>query len=253
MILRHVCAFGLKTTLTCTACIGVIQESVEDDPVELVATPNGKKLYRQTISRLIREDRFAEAEANLLAALERIPSDLSAKCRALSVTAITMTGWDEVDRMIATPVGKAGKLCTAVQIDMSNHVNSSDGSPGIEVSLYSDSAFPFSTSSKEQLLAHNEAYCPPWTGDFEEIGSPLELTGLGLLNQELERQLVRQPQTTEGKACFVIAELFRTMRFKQAVQRDLGARTWGRLIPVLVGSNETGPFLETVYLPQLGR
>jgi len=231
----------------------MIQKSVGDDPIELAGTDKGKKQYCQAIGRLLREDRFAEAEANLLAALERIPSELSAKCLALSVTGITVTGWDQVDRMVATPVGKTGKLCAAVQIDMSNHVNSDDGSPGVEVSLYSDSAFPFSTSSKEQLLAHNEAYCPPWTGDFEEIDSPLELAGLGLLNQELERQLVRRPQATEDKACFVIAELFRTMRFKQAIQKGLDMRMWGRAIPVLIGSNETGPFLETVYVSQPGR
>jgi len=200
----------------------------------------------------MREDRFSNAEAVLLADLQQLPSELSGICQSLSMEEILVTGWDQLNILLSRPTLDSGKACTALQIDMSNHANSSDGGPSIEVSFYSDGAFRFSGATREQILASNEEYCPPWTGNFDEIENPLEMTGLGRLNSILERQLSRErPGTPEGKAAFTLAELFRTLRFQQAIKREFDTRGLVRAVPVLVGSNETGPFLETVHFPRL--
>jgi len=217
-----------------------------------LSSQESAKRYRRAISKLMREDRFSEAEAVLLADLQQFPSELSGICRSLSLDEILVKDWDQLNALLSRPTLDRGKACTALQIDMSNHVNSSDGGPSIEVSFYSDDAFPFSTATREQILASNEEYCPPWTGGFAEIENPLEMTGLGRLNSILERQLWREhPGTPEGKAAFTLAEWFRTLRFQQAIRRELHTRGLVRAVPVLVGSNETGPFLETVHFPGL--
>jgi len=219
---------------------------------DLLGSPESVKRYRKAFNVLLREDRFSDAEAVLLADLGQLPFDLCRICQSLSMDEISVMGWDQLNALLSRPRLGNGKVCTALQIDMSNHVNSSDGGPSIEVSFYSDDAFLFSNATKEQILAKNEQYCPPWTGNFEEIENPLEMTGLGRLNSTLERQQWRErPKTAEEKVSFALAELFRTLRFQQAIKREIDTRGLVRAVPVLVGSNETGPFLETVHFPRL--
>src|SRR3954466_10061016 len=106
---------------------------MSSSPPNLLGTPESAKEYRRTISNFVRQERFSDAEAVLLADLQRVPSELSGICQSLSIDNIVVTGWEQLNGLLARPRLDSGKTCTALQIDMSNHVNSSDGSPAIEV------------------------------------------------------------------------------------------------------------------------
>jgi len=97
-----------------------------------------------------------------------------------------------------------GRLCTAVGLDLSDAATpppTPEGSvePGVEVSFYSDIPFPFSTSSRDELLALNAKYGTPWQGDFEQMAGDccIAVAGLAPLHTAItqnESQRVARPR-----------------------------------------------------------
>lgn len=76
----------------------------------------------------------------------------------------------------------------------------------------------------------------------------LSIKGMSQLNTMLQTQLWKErPSTPEAKANYAVADLFRALRFQQVIQREIEANGLLLAVPVIVGSNSCGPFLESVY------
>lgn len=223
------------------------------DLVALFSKDGGERAYQKRIAALIRAEKLDEAEEALLEDLRQFASELSSACQSLTVEGITIAGWDEIDPFLAVPFRSRGNLCTAVGIDISNCADlAADENgwtePGIETAFYDDGSFPFSTSTRAGILAGNEEYCPKWQGSFEEIEHMLSIKGMSQLNTMLQTQLWKErPSTPEAKANYAVADLFRALRFQQVIQREVEANGLLLAVPVIVGSNSCGPFLESVY------
>jgi hypothetical protein len=229
-------------------------------------THEGEKDYNRAIADLIRAERHDLAEDRLLSDLASLAVPLAELCLETRTDAIELDGWDTLGQMIFRPT-ETGGLCTAVGLDLSNHADSAptlEGwvEPSVEVAFYSDAPFPFSTKSREEILAQNADCGTPWQGCFEGIGcGDFGLVGLARLNSAIERRR-RGPghrvRPRPGKppapapaefVAFRLAEWFRALRYHQTVKRYLDHKGLSRRIPVIVGSHGAGPFLEAVYYP----
>ena len=203
---------------------------------------------------LLRSGRFGEAERQLRAALAALPGPVAAACLATPPGSVEVSGWDELNADLVR-LGRRGHVITAVGLDLSNYNDSAtddwwDKDPCIEFAAYTDSAFPFSTASTDEVLGASETYAAPWTGCMlgQEDAYPT-ISGLRRVNGSLllhEEQHGRSITTDEDRA----AELgwwWQHLCFRSAVARHLDAQGLALTVPVLAGSHDLGPWLVTVH------
>jgi hypothetical protein len=223
------------------------------DVVQLFAPEGSRRSFENSIATLIRAEHHDEAEAMLSRHLEDLPSSLPAICAALPLDAVTIDGWDIFNEKIEQ-LSAEGQQITAVGVELSNVSDRLN----LECSYYSDQCFPFSTSSRDDILRENENYGTSWAGAFEDIDYALECRGLDELNEAIVAhplRLVRQaPSVDQSEYASVnLARWFMYVRFHQAIKRTLDSNGLARIIPMLVGQNDSGgPWLEAVYYPTRG-
>ncbi len=191
---------------------------------------------------------YADAETLLVGILDGIDTPLADVCRATTLERLTVTGWDEVTAC----VGRRGAGYTAIGIDISNHGDLTPtpegwSGPDIDVNYYSDTYFPFSTSSRDDIIAAIQTGSTPWQGCFEDIDHPLVIKGLEHLNTMMESHKWGDP--CADKSLYETAEWFRLLRFHQVMLRYLDRLPAIMRLPVLIGSNEVAPFMESVRMP----
>ena len=230
------------------------------------ATRSGERDYDRDLAALMRADRFDQAEARLRADLAGFDDEIAVTARALDMDATRIGGWEALQAAIFRPF-RDGGLPTAVWLDLSNYGDPppdlrGNRPPQIEVSLYSDKPFAFSGLGREEILAHNERYGVPWQGCFEDIdAADLSIGGLEALNEALLRANsphFRRPTVDDGgpldpaPAAYVahhLADWLRSFAFQRAARLRLREQGLARSIPVILGSHDAGPFIETVHFP----
>ena len=217
---------------------------------ELVQSLRNEGSQRQVESLLrsaLREPAFGDLDALLRSWMDEHPGPLTALCR--DVGPVSITGWDALDADIAALAAK-GTLCSAVGIDVTGHYEG-DG-PQFEVSLYSDTPFPFSTSDRRTILAACESYGTVWQGAFEDIVHALRCSGLEALHGGVadhpQRHWFGGSDMPDDFPDYFIGVWFLYLRINEALA---AAVEEGRLpypMPLLVSEHDFGPWFETVYM-----
>jgi hypothetical protein len=215
----------------------------------------------EELSGLIRRREYAEAEALLVDRLTAHPGQVATACRGLSANGVEVADWEG----LAAALGRAsglGQEVTAVGMDLSNFSDSEgdtwwDKDPVVEVSLYDDTAFPFSTASRRQVQQAAGIPPAPWTDDrLAGHHRTIEVRGLRALNGALLRNEAGRPwdfgpdgRSYDDDMAMLLGGWWLVLRFHQAVARD-----WPEVgpvlgVPVLVGQRGTGPWQVSVFRP----
>jgi hypothetical protein len=234
-------------------------------PALRFATDDELRAFERSISHFFWTQDFAGAERLLLDALRDHPSSFSDICRTISQDAVAISGWDELYAQIDA-LARDGHRCTAIEIDLSGHADHDvqpDGAqePGFECSYYDDSAFRFSTASREEVLSGCESGTMAWAGSFLHIDHALTCEGLGKLNSALagyQHRYWRPPIATSSTATdvpqdfvgFTLGSWFLYLRVHKALWSDVRTRGLPHRMPVVVGQHDFGPRLHSVYMSE---
>ncbi len=176
--------------------------------------------------------------------------------RFMTVTAdeLTLGGWEALSDAMRRH-DRPGRPITALSVTFGwpgDDVPKPDAegrlSPVIETSYYTDDAFPFSQSSREDLLDGYSYHGCTWTGDCEATDTALWLTGIddlhGALAQLEARLLASDEPDAEGiragsiGACLLSALLF------QVVDARIALGGMARPLCVMAGSNGVYPYFD---------
>jgi hypothetical protein len=122
----------------------------------------------EEVAGLIRAGRFEDAERMLAGELQAHPGAIATACLAVPPDGVEVIGWDALDAEL-TRLVRRGHPITAVGLDLSNYHDSDtddwwDKDPCVEVTVYSDADFLFSTSALDEVLRACETYPAPLTG-----------------------------------------------------------------------------------------
>lgn len=212
--------------------------------------------FERQIEALMRAGQADEAAAIVAAALgelARAGQPLASLCLATRDEAVTLAGWERLAERIAE-LDAAGATITAIGIDMSwpGHVGLEPDAAGLlepclETSYYSDTAFAFSTSTRAEILDGYGAGPGAWTGGFEDIDYLIESRGLGEVYGAVAPLVERLRHTSGGDPleadAMRLGAVFVAVQVHRAVRRAIASQGLPRELAVIVGSNESYPFL----------
>lgn len=227
--------------------------------------------YLEQIEAWVHAGDLDIASEKLMEDIETLGTPLAQMCMELSEDAVEISGWEEIVDAIAAFEGD--DPITAVHIVMSNEDDlvfedkSITQNPDAEVVFYTDEHLPFSTLSRDELLAETLEQNPEWFGKCEDVEVYLELNGLGNLNTALLRHkrqyYFRDEQhvldAAEGKPSdevplpyieFRLCAMLRAVRFHQAVKQLLDGYGISGRIPVIVGMHNMRLEIGSVYQPK---
>ena len=230
------------------------------------STRDGEQSYGRAISELIRAEQHDLAEETLMTDLALLRVPLAELCLETRTDLVRLTHWDTLQQFIFRPTIRRN-LCTAVGLNLSNYSAPPQATPelfvepDVEVCFYADEDFPFSTKSREEILAVNTSYPVPWMGAGSGVPPfySMHVIGLARLNSGVELdqaylwQNARRPPTPPDYIALRLAEWVRALRYHRAVKRHLEQDGLARHLPVIVGRHDVGPFLEAVYYPAPSR
>lgn len=241
-----------------------------DHPLQKAwADEQAEKDYFNRIEGMIHSGDLDAAAEILLDDLARIDSPLAEMCRNLSEDAVDIAGWEEIGDAIAQ---YEGDPITAVHIVMSNAPDlvfedkDRTHEPEVEVVFYSDEHLPFSTLTRDELLAESlRGEEASWYGQNEDVEVYLEINGLGPLNTALlrhKRQYYFRDQMhvldevnglEAGTAPWLyveycLAALLRAVRYHQAVKSLIEGYGLRDNVPVIVGMHNMRVNMGSVYM-----
>ena len=223
----------------------------------LFADDGDRRDFERQVESLMRHGRVGEAAAIVEAALGELAKTehrIAPLCLGCAVEDIELVGWDRLAERIAG-ISDANGAITGLGIDLSwpGHVSVETDAPALfepmlETNYYSDAAFAFSTSGSDDLLGGYKTYGCEWAGSFEEIDSLLELRGLaaiyGAVAPLVERIRSKGGNDPVEADAMRLGALFVAVRVHQVVLRAISAQGLPQPMTVLVGSNESYPFLD---------
>lgn len=209
--------------------------------------------FRKELEQALRLGQADEVERRLTTTLAGLDHPVSGLCAATTLATVRLTGWSELNDRIAQ-ADAHGKRYSAIGLDLSVHGDAIPGPEGghepmVETNYYTDSAFSFSSASRDALMAGYGADSTKWQGLFDDLDGTVQTIGLGLLNEAIER--LRQPEgdpgevSAEDQDARLLGACFLALRFFQAVRRDAQSPGLMRPMPILVGSNEFFPFFDS--------
>lgn len=221
----------------------------------LFADDGDRRDFERRVESLLREGHADDAARIVEAALGELARTehwIAPMCLGCTVEDIELVGWDRLAERIAR-IGEANGPITALGIDLRWPGRIDPDAepllePALETNYYSDASFGFSSSSRDALLAGYRPSGCEWAGGFEDIDSVIELRGLGQIYGAVAPLLERlrgQPgdDPTESDA-MRLGALFVAVRVHQAVLRAVATRGLPQPLTVLVGSNESYPYLD---------
>ena len=213
--------------------------------------------FRRSIENRLREGSAGAAIARLRALLAPYcgPGGILPE-RFLTVKAadLILSGWEALGDAVCRH-DKPGRPVTAISIafgwpgdevpapDAEGHLR-----PHVETSYFSDNAFPFSQSGREDLLEGYSFYGCNWSGDSEATDTVLTLEGIDDLHGALARLEARLLASNEPDeeairagslgACLLSALLV------QAVGERIGRGELPRPLCVMAGSSGVYPYFD---------
>ncbi len=232
------------------------------------ADADAENAYFERIQAMVHAGDLDAASEIIEADLEAMDTPLGALCRDLSEEAVDLAGWEEIGDTITL---YEGEDITAIHVMIANEKDlvfedkATVQHPFVEVAFYSDEQHPFSTLSKEQLLAASQDEDASWWGQGEDIEAYLEINGLSNLNTALlrhkrqyyfrdEMHVMDEKQGLAADTApllyveFRLAGMLRAIRYHQAVKALVEGFGVRRNIPVLVGMFNMKPEMSSVYM-----
>lgn len=211
-----------------------------------ISTKIESNKFDKQLRSLIRGGKHEEADKLLANLLAQSSDPLAETCLNIPPDSVQIIGWVELGKKVASISHKSVSI-TAVGVDLSSQSPGTDDQgwtiQAVETSYYSDRVFKFSGSSAARILRYSTPQGSLWQGHFEDIDQCLQVRGLNELNSHLS-----QWAPWEGQEAVVLANWFRHLRFHQAAMRGIASQSALR-VPLLVGTNEVGPWIEALYTP----
>lgn len=213
--------------------------------------------FRRSIENRLREGQTGAAVERLRALLAPYagPGGILPE-RFLTVDAadLILTGWDRLGDAVRGH-DAPGRPVTAISIAFGwpgEEVPEPDPDgrlrPFIETGYFSDNAYPFSQSERDDLLAGCSSYGCPWSGDAEATDNALSLEGIEDLHgalASLEARLLASDEPDEEGiragslgSCLLSALLF------QAVANRIADDGLPRPLCVMAGSSGVYPYFD---------
>ncbi len=231
-----------------------------------LSTTAGQKAFDKRISNWIRAGRFDEANSWLAQRLKQIHPDTARLCLDFSAEDISIAYWSDLN-LHALSIQR--KPITAIGIDLSSYVIAYNDlglkKPVLEISYYSDASYPFSTSTRTEILQSCEEYGTDWQGGFEDINAILEIEGIANIFDHLDKMPVRDypirnrsselNDETALKAFveFKLVDWWLQLQFHKKMTNEILSQEFFAKIPVIVGCHGFGPWLNTVtYTKKIG-
>jgi hypothetical protein len=162
---------------------------------------------------------------------------------------VRVEAWEAANNFIAATEKQHGKL-TAIGIDISEHNGYAEhAEPAIELNLFDDSQFSFSTHTIAAIAAEaNQSNGPHWQGCFFEIcNESLRLSGLADLHHTISFELGDALSNDKVK----VAEYWRRLLFEEAVVVAVKSGELHFKVPVIIGTHDLAPFMASVVNSQL--
>ncbi|MFM5930029.1 MAG: hypothetical protein ACKOPQ_03885 [Novosphingobium sp.] len=217
--------------------------------------------FRQSIEDLLRRGFADEAASRLRSLLEPYTGEgevFPARFLAVSPEDIEITGWKELDEGLGK-FDRAEQPVTAICLsfgDPDGRGVSPDGagllSLTVETSYFSDEAFPFSESDRNDLLDGYSAFGCQWAGDCEGMDHAIAFRGVDDLYGSLaglEQRLLssHNPDPEEIRAG-TIASCYLSVLFHLALRESMARRRLGRPLCVLTANNGVYPSFDAPVL-----
>ncbi len=223
------------------------------------ATAAGEVAWEAALRDLFEARELAKTEAILRAALIESGGEMMRLCRSASLSAVEISGWDELAEAVKN---HEGEPITGATIAIGNEADlafekGTQHRPYLVLGLYTDHAWNWSSASAQDVLAQCRTDSPDWAGWDEDIEAFLEIDGLDVLNTALVHHKQRHFIREEGEAApaplryveFVLGCWWRALRFHQAVAVQLDAHGLAGAIPVISGLIELRPEVVAVHWP----
>ncbi|MFM5954382.1 MAG: hypothetical protein ACKOPE_08790 [Novosphingobium sp.] len=222
------------------------------------ASAAGEAAWEAQLRGLFEQRELAEAERLLRDALIATNGEMMRLCRAASLTAVDIAGWEELAEAIAR---HEGEPITGATVAMGNEADlafekGTTHRPYMVLGLYNDETWSWSSASPEAALEQCRADSPAWAGNDEDIEAFLDIDGLDALNTALihhkQRHFIRED---DGKPAplryveFVLGCWWRALRFHQAVAVQLDRHGLGSSVPVISGLIDMRPEVVSLHWP----
>ncbi len=210
--------------------------------------------FRRSIETMLRHGEAEGAARRLRVLLAPYAGDdqiLPKRFMSIAARDLAITGWKHLEEQLARH-DRPGHPVTAISL-CHGHLPEDAPSlarkkPYFETGYYSDGSFPFSQSTRDELLEGYSSFGCVWSGDCEASDSALSLTGADDLYEalaELEARLFaeRKPNPAEIRAgsvgaCYLAVLLYCALR-DTVVREGLP-----RQLCVLTGSNGVFPYFD---------
>ncbi len=217
--------------------------------------------FRQSIEDLLRRGLSDEAATRLRFLLEPFTGEgqlFPARFMSISPEEIELSGWESLDEGF-WKFDRAEQPVTAICLSFGDPEGRPSGpdstgllSPTIETSYFSDEAFPFSESDRNDLLDGYSSFGCQWAGDCEGIDHAIAFRGADDLHgslAELEQRLLNtsNPDPEEIRAG-TIASCYLAVLFHQALRDNFAKRRLGRPLCVLTANNGVYPSFDAPVL-----
>lgn len=213
--------------------------------------------FRCSIEALLREGEADAAAEKLRALIEPHAGEgrvLPARFLSVSAADVTIRGWNDLDNRLGK-YDRPGHWVSAIGISIvhPSEAESLGGaaasmSPCIETSFYTDDAYPFSKSDRNDLLEGYTRQGAEWQGNFDHADMTLSVTGVEDLFAtvaELEARLLASEAPENSEICAgSLAACYLSVLLHQAVRDKIRAVGLPRPLSVMTGCVGVYPFFD---------
>lgn len=213
--------------------------------------------FRRSVENRLREGRVNVAIDRLRSLLPDYAGPgglLPERFLTVQPSDLIIEGWDELGDAIKRR-DLPGRLITGISVAFGwpgENPPAPDANgllkPLVEVSYYSDSSFPFSKSSREDLLDGYSAYGCTWHGDAEASDNALSVSGIDDLHGALAlleaRLLASEDPDEDGIRAGSLGACLLSALLVQAVTDQIAQKGLPRPVCVMAGSNDVYPYFD---------
>lgn len=220
--------------------------------------------FRCSIEAMLREGEADAAAARLRALIEPHAGDgstLPERFLSVSSADFTIRGWHDLDNRLGK-YDRPGHWVSAIGISIvhPSEAESLGGvaasmSPCIETSFYTDDAYPFSKSDRNDLLEGYTRQGAEWQGNFDHADMTLSVTGVEDLFgaiAELEARLLSSEAPADAEICAgSLAACYLSVLLHQAVRDKIRAVGLPRPLSVMTGCVGVYPFFDAPVMSSI--
>jgi hypothetical protein len=220
---------------------------------------DGPREFDSWFDEIMRSGNHAELDAFLTEELLAHPHEICSLCLSRPLSAVRVTGWDELAADFARDEAKYPGIgpITAIGADLSAHCEPDDDSWDLEVNFYDDDPFPFSNGDIAAINAEAAGPGTGWQGNFRDVVNSLTVVGLGRIYRAICDNDPGQLKPGEPAPISLVADrlgrYFITLRFHQALVRDAAHHGLPRAMVLMGGAHDVAPWFEGAYWCETAR